>query len=515
MSETAKPLTLKRRAGLRSSSVVLILLLAASFAFLSYLSLVVFRNYPFCMDEYNYWYQAKIFASGHRYLSIQKELYPLVEKFMVLTDGKLFSRYTPGWPVLLTIGTLLGVPGLVNPLLSVLCLWLIYKLVATYLGRNYALFTVLLLATNSYFLCYGGSFFSHTASLLFCTLALYFHRLYQLRPSARLASITGALVGLTIWVRPLDALCVFLALAGSWIFISLKKLRLWDFPLFVFTAALGGLSLFAYNASLLGNWTVAVYPIWTEEFRIYFPAPTFYESLASMLNFLRWSVVVHNWPNMIQFFLPKLGYAIVLVCLIAFFSRKRARLYLYAAVILLFMLLYTFHPGPGWHIYGFRYWYPTLPCIAILLSHGLAVLRNARHRWLLPGIIILILVLNLVQLSADLKTYSLRFQIVDLVQADILRECPEKSIVVLDAPENWDASVPWPVLWADLLRNPYPFGPRLYVQSLSRARLVQPYFPDYKICIYHFKSVSIGDGVRPVLGPTAQPSGTIRTPLAE
>jgi hypothetical protein len=497
MLHTAKSesqLNAHRLTRLRPTTLCLIGLLSITLLFLCYLALIVYHSYPFCMDEYNYVYQAKIFASGHQYLIAHGHLSPLIDKSMVWFKGKLFTKYAPGWPAILSLGTLIGLPGAVNPLLSVLTLLLLFKLSASYVGRKYALLAVLLMATNSAFLGYGASFFAHSATLFFCTAALYSHRLYQLRPTAKMAAINGALLGLAALVRPLDGLCFFLVLSCSLLILIKGSRRYLDFGIFCASATIFVVGLYAYNYSLVGVWTIATYPVWDMEFRLRFNGTELSEKASEMLKFYAHSLNTYSWRNLTEFFLPMFGYCMSALTLCAFVSHKRKRLIIYGALPLVFVLLYAFHDEFGWPLYGVRYWYPALAGLVVLLGEGLAVIARRCPNWLFALLVAVLVMLNLSRLSTDLQFYAMRLQTVDLILSDIAKECPEKSIVVLNAPPSWNDEAPLFLIWEDFLRNPYFSGPRLFVRSEQQARLVQSSFPDYKIRTYWFRSLQKSNG---------------------
>ena len=137
----------------RSSFVLPALILALAFAAMSYISLVVFHNFPFSMDEYNNDYQAEIFAQGKTHLEVPEALAPLKELYMVHQDEKLFSKYAPGYALLLAAGKSLGIPaGLVNPLLSVVTLLLVFLIAKELTSEKNAILVLALLAFNPYFL---------------------------------------------------------------------------------------------------------------------------------------------------------------------------------------------------------------------------------------------------------------------------------------------------------------------------------------------------------------------------
>src|SRR5262249_42684429 len=140
------------------------------------------------------------------------------------------------------------------------------------------------------------------------------------------------------------------------------------------------------------------------------------------------------------YFLPKLGYLLAFLSLLGFLHRRRRTLLLYAVIIVAFVLLYNFHGGLGFPLYGARYWYPSLACFAVLAAHGLRVIRLRLPPGFFITTVILCLGWNVLSTVNDLAEYSKRFKRMELLRNDLYARCPEKTIVVLIPP---DEEKPW------------------------------------------------------------------------
>src|SRR5260370_897974 len=106
--------------------VSVIFLLEALFVYF-----VLTQRYPISGDDYSYTYQAKLFASGKLYAEDPiydpaLPFYDCVETYCLRDDqGHRFSKYPPGWPVLLAVGVKLRAPWLIDPLLGALLVFLL------------------------------------------------------------------------------------------------------------------------------------------------------------------------------------------------------------------------------------------------------------------------------------------------------------------------------------------------------------------------------------------------------
>lgn len=167
--------------------------------FVSAGTVLIYHNHPFSMDEYAAVFQSKVFASGH----LAAHLPPALVDWLVVPGfngpfliasrltGFAVESYWPGYALLLTPFTLLGVPWLCNALLAGLALWLIHRITLELTDDRAAAGWALLFALGSgAFLANAISYYSMqahlTANLLFAWLLL--------RPSNARAAMAG-LVG--------------------------------------------------------------------------------------------------------------------------------------------------------------------------------------------------------------------------------------------------------------------------------------------------------------------------------
>ena len=80
-------------------------------------------------------YQARIFASGH--LSLPPPPHPSgFSQFGVIQDPRSCSMFPPAYPLLLALGVLIGLPWLVNPILSGMTVPLVAYIAFVVFGKN-------------------------------------------------------------------------------------------------------------------------------------------------------------------------------------------------------------------------------------------------------------------------------------------------------------------------------------------------------------------------------------------
>jgi hypothetical protein len=187
------------------ASISLIALLA-----ISVLGRVILHNFPNSGDEWCYLLQAEIFSQGK--LSVASP--PHREFFNVgwmINNGAFYTQHPPGWPLILAVGVLLGVPWLINPLLGMLTLLVIYALGKTMYDTRVATIALLSTLCSPFFLFNSASYWAHPGSLLFLTLSLLYFVKGLEAASPRSLVIGGLCGSLSFLIRPLDQVAFLVA----------------------------------------------------------------------------------------------------------------------------------------------------------------------------------------------------------------------------------------------------------------------------------------------------------------
>ena len=242
------------------------------------ISRTVFERLPHLEDEYAYLYQAKIFAGGHVYVVRNEPVAYLWQPFVLQPDAgddgiqKRFGKYTPGWPLLLSVGVLLGEPWFINPILAMLSVLVVYRLGKEIFDEPVGLVSALLLAICPTALLLNATIMSHTPAMFMGVVFVYaYWRLTRNgKGRYRWATLAGLALGLMVATRPLSAVAIAVpvilhALSRVLDTMSGKnwfpKLRLTLLPLLT-------LSIFvlptvatwaAYNQITTGDWKTDTY----------------------------------------------------------------------------------------------------------------------------------------------------------------------------------------------------------------------------------------------------------------
>ncbi|MFZ1946960.1 MAG: tetratricopeptide repeat protein [bacterium] len=184
-------------------------LLAATFAAVIALHLLVMGGRPQVSDEFSYVFQADLVASGKVYAQ-SPPMPQFFQALNVVNDGRWYSKYTLGWPVLLAVGRLMRLGFAVNAAAAGLALVVLYLIGKHILGPRGGLLSVFFAGLSPGFLLPAATYFPHAVSTLFALLFVY----WLLKTSdggRRLCAVgAGAALAYLLQIRPQDAVLIFL-----------------------------------------------------------------------------------------------------------------------------------------------------------------------------------------------------------------------------------------------------------------------------------------------------------------
>lgn len=228
--------------------------MAAGFTFVlcTFLAVVSFEGVPH-LDDIILLFQAKYHING----MISVPIPPVTEAFdhylMSSYQDKWFATTFPGWPLVLGIGEVLGMPWIVNPVLAACSILLLHSFVTSMADRGTANLAITLMAVSPWYVSMSASMLIHTLTYALILAGWVLLIKTRDRPSIILPLVAGALMGWLFLTRPLDGLLIG-TLTGFWLLSFLKDRRHWKTVILysVGAIAIGGL-IFPYNAALTGD----------------------------------------------------------------------------------------------------------------------------------------------------------------------------------------------------------------------------------------------------------------------
>ena len=324
--------------------------------------LVTLRDFPNSADEYSYCLSAEIFSEGR--LSVPsprpRESFDFTH---VLNDGRFYGKYPPGWPLLLSAGTLLGTPWIVNPVLGTLTLLTVYLTARRHFSpaiANIALFSTL---CNPYFVFNSASYFSHSSCLFFTALAVHFYFEYLSDSAPRTGALLfGLSAGAAFLIRPYTAAALLAPLAAH-LFVDAASRKRWGtlakcLPFMAIPAVLFVALFLAYNAAQTGN-------PFLQPFQKYDPSDT--PSLGGMIGELGPRLRDHLALRLLDLslWLP-LAPFFVLAFLASREARANSKGVLLVTMFLALLASYVPYWGSGIFQYGPRYLYEASGALVIV-----------------------------------------------------------------------------------------------------------------------------------------------------
>ena len=224
----------------------------------------VFERLPHLEDELAYRFQAQTLALGRLTVPTPEHASSFWVPFVLDYQGQRFGKYPPGWPAVLALGELAGQPWLVNPALTALALYLVYRLGRTLYDARVGVLAAALGATSPLLYVLAGSYLSHLASLVWLLLfTLWF--VYTAQGRSRWFAVgSGIALGLAFLTRSLTAA----GYAIPFVIYSLAQIiwrRQRHWPNYLLIALAGGAVsalLLAYQWAVTGDPLLNPYVLW-------------------------------------------------------------------------------------------------------------------------------------------------------------------------------------------------------------------------------------------------------------
>lgn len=192
-----------------------------SFGLAGLVSRTVFERLPHLEDEMAYLFQARTYARGNLVIESPVPSRAYWQPFVVDYDGHRFGKYTPGWPLQLMIGELMGQAWVINAFLAALTVALVYRLGREVYNPETGLIAAALVAFSPMALLLNATLMGHTAALFAAALFIYaYWRIERGRRAVLWGAVAGLALGLLVANRALTAVAVALP------FVAWSGLRL-------------------------------------------------------------------------------------------------------------------------------------------------------------------------------------------------------------------------------------------------------------------------------------------------
>ena len=230
---------------------------AAAFVLSLVVAFLFFQGIPHIQDSVNYLVMAENFAAG-RLHSKMPEHYEFFQYAYMIPDGeRLYSVFLPGFSFFLVPFVILGIPVLVNPLLTALNVFLLGKTADKLFGRKVAVISMFFMLFSVFFIVMGGTWMAHSFCMTMTLLAVWSYIYMLEQKSLKYPIILGISLGWLALTRPQNTLFTGLPLILHYLYFVFKNRTLKDavkngfFSLLAFAPFLA--FLLYYNSIYTGN----------------------------------------------------------------------------------------------------------------------------------------------------------------------------------------------------------------------------------------------------------------------
>ncbi len=335
-------------------------------------SFYTLEEFPNSSDEYAYVFQAEMLGEG----KLWESAHDLPDFFyynnIAQHDGIMVGRFPPGWPLVLSLAFVIGVPPfLVNPVLGFLALIVFYFFARKFYGEQVALWSLLTLALSGFYIFNAASYFSHISCLLVTLLFVYNIYLYNEKNKILYGLLAGFFLSFVVIIRYYTAILIFVPFFAYLVY----QYRLKTLYLFILMG-IGSIPcmgfLFWYNYSITGNALLPV-TVWA------------YES--EQLGFVKGHSFIKGIEHLIRRILLFFYWCApgLLMLYVVFLWRKiqsrTERLLRPEDYLFLFLTVgYFFYYQIGGNQYGPRFLFEAIPFLVVFVIHKVLQMRA---RWAL------------------------------------------------------------------------------------------------------------------------------------
>jgi 4-amino-4-deoxy-L-arabinose transferase-like glycosyltransferase len=350
------------------------------------LCLFSYDRHPHIPDEVVYLYHARYLADG--VLTMPAPPVPdAFDIYLMQVDGNRWYPSPPvGWPSMLALGSFLGIPWLVNPLLAGLNILLTYLFLQEIYSRRIARISLLLLCFSPWYIFMAMNFMTHTFTLTCALVAALAITRARRSGKAIWGWLGGMATGVVSLIRPLEGLIVAVLL-GLWsIGAGGKRLKTSAILGLVLGSMIVGSIVLPYNNFLTGDPTVFPIMAYTDER---------FGPKSNALGFgpdrgMGWPIdpfpghgpidaLVNANLNAFSMNIELLGWSIgslILATLFLFAGSLRRSDYLMVAVIIAVFGAHFFYYFSGGPDFGARYWYLMVIPGVTLTGKGIQFLQE-------------------------------------------------------------------------------------------------------------------------------------------
>jgi hypothetical protein len=359
----------------------LALLLSLLAVVITYLvTMNIFEGVPHIEDEIALVWEARVIDQGTLTIATPPHPTSYLVPFVVDYNGQRFSKYPPGWPVLLAIAIRFGLRAWINPLLGGLAVWLTYRIGKRLFSELVGILAAGLTLTSPFFLMNSGSLLSHPFGLVL-TAAVALGWLEAFTPPVAkrpwIPTLAAALcMGALVITRPYTAVGVALPFALHGIYLLVKsdmrtRTRLVVFGIIVLACSFLYL---CWQAAVTGDAFLNPYTLWWSYDKIGFGPGHGHSETGHTLR----KAFINTRFSLFAGIFDLFGWAAFSWIMLPFgiiAARRTKTAWLVGSVFPSLVLVYAAYWVGSW-LFGPRYYYEGLFSLTIFSAAGIAWLAG-------------------------------------------------------------------------------------------------------------------------------------------
>ncbi len=336
----------------------------------------ILEGIPHVQDSVTYLFQAQLFAAGR--LAAPAPALPefFEQEFVLVHGGQWFGKYSPGQPLLLSLGVLIGAPWIISPLTASGAIAMTYLAARRLYGPRVALLAATLLLTSPFVLLMSGTMMSHPAGLLW-TSALLLAVVFCRQEGGPLAwCVAGFATAMLLITRQLTAVAIATILLAPLMYeVAVQpRTRIRFSALTMIGAAPPTFFLLYFNWRLLGSPFASPYELWWSFDRVGFGPSVGMHGGHDLAGGL-----ANTWANSTALLRHLFGwppYLTLAPALVPFVTLRRNEWdWLLGSVVVSVVAVHVAYWADG-IMYGPRYYYEAAGVLAILTARGMALMAR-------------------------------------------------------------------------------------------------------------------------------------------
>lgn len=171
------------------------------FALLIFINRFVLHQFMNSGDEHSCYFLARCLMQGKLW-AIPHPLHSFFEvTHLGALNGKWFSVYPPGWPLIWSLAMRLHLTDIINPLIAAAAYFFIFKEAEKIFSPQIARIAAILVLVSPFFLFTSASYYSHNTCLFLMALLVIAARRWHETGKSRWGTLTGIIIGYGLLTR--------------------------------------------------------------------------------------------------------------------------------------------------------------------------------------------------------------------------------------------------------------------------------------------------------------------------